>query len=279
MLKHTLLSLALVLAVAASPVWAADPTADQIYQTLEAGNLQQAQQMIDQVLKDHPHSVKAHYIAAEVAAKRGNFGIARQELATARQINPALPGISQYSINELDRQLAQGTPGAVVRHVQSYQVPVYPVQRHSSFPWGWVLLFGGILVFWLIMRNRAAAYRSYPGPVPGPMGGMPGPMGGPMMGGGYGGYGPPGGGSGILGGLASGLAIGAGVAAGEELVNRVFDGNQQSGGFIPNAGANEVVDYPDSFNSDSGGADFGVSDPAGSWDDGSSGGGGGDDWT
>jgi uncharacterized protein len=277
MLKSTFVTLALILAVATGPAaWAADPTPHQVYQALVSGHLQEAQQMIDQVLKDRPDSGEAHYIAAEVAAKRGNFSYARTELATAERLEPGLPFLKDpSSANALRRQL-YGGGGAV------NPSPVIRVQQpHSSgMSWlGWAVIFGGVIVLWMILR-RAFAPRVYPGPVPGPMG-MSGPMGGgPMMGGGYGMGPPPAGGSGILGGLASGLAIGAGVAAGEELVHHVLDGNRgDGGGFIPSAGASEV-NYPDNTNADMGGADFGVSDSS-SWDDSSGGGGfgGGDDWS
>ena len=39
--------------------------------------------MIKQALKEHPTSGEAHYVAAEVYAREGNLGEARQELATA----------------------------------------------------------------------------------------------------------------------------------------------------------------------------------------------------
>lgn len=275
MLKSTLLSLALVLAAAAGPALAADPTPHQIYEAVQAGQLQEAQQMIDQVLRDHPNSAQAHFDAAEVAAKRHAFAQARAELATAKRLAPGLPHENPAAVRALERQL-YGSGGYYGRSTGPTVFTV-PAPHRSSFPWGWILLFGGVIAFWMILRRRAAAYRSYPGAapmgMPGPMGG---PMGGPMMGGPMmgGGYGMPSGGSGILGGLASGLAVGAGVAAGEELVQHVLDGNQ-SGGFIPSAGASPV-NYPDDSNADSGGADFGNADGS-SWDDNSGGGGGWDD--
>ncbi len=59
--------------IAASPSFAqaADPTMDQIYEAAASGHLDQAQQMITQVLADHPTSAKAHYVQAELYAKEG----------------------------------------------------------------------------------------------------------------------------------------------------------------------------------------------------------------
>jgi hypothetical protein len=279
--------MALLLAVTAGTAMAADPTGDQIYQAVRAGNLEQAQQMVDQVLADHPKSAKAHFVAAEVAARRNNFGAARQELAKAESIDPALSGISQRSVNELRAQLARALPLSSttptrVPAPQPYQM-IVPEQRHSSHFLGWLFLIGGIVVVWMIIRR--ATYRPYPGPIPGPgpMGPMGGPMmGGPVMGGPMMGGGPVmmGGGPGIMGSLASGLAVGAGVAAGEELVHHMLDGRGGVGGPIPSAGAAEP--YPQDYsnpNADMGGNDFGVSGgDDSSWGD-SGGGGGGDDWT
>jgi len=41
-----------------------DPTVHQIYEAASSGHLDQAQQMMDQVLRDHPESAKAHYVQA-----------------------------------------------------------------------------------------------------------------------------------------------------------------------------------------------------------------------
>jgi len=57
----------------------------QIYDAAASGHLDQAQQMITQVLADHPNSAKAHYVQAELYAKEGKISLARAELATAVQ--------------------------------------------------------------------------------------------------------------------------------------------------------------------------------------------------
>lgn len=281
MFKRIAAPMVLVLALSAGPVLAAsDPSIDQVYQAAQAGRLDQAQQMMDQVLRDHPNSAKAHYVEAEVAARAGNVGRARQELATAQRIDPSGSFANAGSLAALQRELAR-TPssGGYVRAV--------PQERHSV-PWGLILLVvAGVVIAWALLARRNpppqyGGYTQYPGGV--------GPGGG---GGGYGvppgygpaGYGPPMGGgmgSGIVGGLASGLAIGAGVAAGEELVHHLVD---RDGNRIP--APPDYVPPPADDNPNMGGSDFGVSGSS-SWDDNSGGsswggdsggGGGGDDWT
>jgi uncharacterized protein len=288
MFKSLSLSLVLTLAAAAAPALAADPTPHQVYEAARNGHLAEAQQMINQVLRDHPQSGEAHYVAAQVSARSGNLALARQELATAQRLAPGLPFADENSVQELQRQL-QGTNGTTFNN--------FGTTQRRNFPWGWLLLLlGGGGLLWSLLRRRAqqTVYRNYPGgpttaqgTAYGPTGPGYGP-GGPNYGPGAGGVAPPAGGttpgrgSGLMGGLATGLAAGAGLAAGEELVHRLGDRNSDNSGAIPSAGASE----PPPDNPGMGGNDFGVDDGGSSnWDDGSSGGGGdfggggGDDWT
>ena len=249
-----------------SPVFAdSDPTVDQIYAAANSGRLDQAQQMITQVLADHPGSARAHYVQAELYAREGKTSLARAALATAEQLKPGLPFANPRSVQELKAQL--GLSGGALRPAAIGSVPAEP-----RFPWGPVLvLVAAVGILWMVFRRRrpAAQYPATAG-----MGGAPGAYGpgvgpAPMGGGGLG--------SGIVGGLASGLAVGAGVVAGEELAHHFLDGGR-GGGVIPPAEAGESG----FSNSDMGGSDFGVNDPGSGWDDGGGLGGGdsgGGDWS
>jgi uncharacterized protein len=280
--KRIAAPLVLVMALAcAGPVLAADPTIHQVYEAANSGHLEQAQQLMNQVLRDHPDSAKAHFVEAEISAKAANFPRAREELAKAQQLDPSGAYAEPQALAKLQRELARGT--AVPRYQQP--IRVQQEQHRSGIGWGTILLIvAGVVILWALFSRRRPPQYGY-----GPGGGVP--PGGPV-GGGYGGpagygpagYGPPMGGgglgSGIVGGLASGLALGAGVAAGEELVHHWIDkdGNRVEGpppaGYVP----------PPDDNANMGGNDFGVSD-SNSWGDdnslggGDSGGGGGDDWT
>jgi hypothetical protein len=242
----------------------ADPTMTQIHEAAAAGHLDQAQQMITQVLADHPNSGKAHYVQAELYAREGKIPQARAELGTAERLNPGLTDFNPRSVQELKSQLGMSSGSRSVGSANA----VGSRRSEAHFPWGTVLILAAVVGVLMLLFRRRPAYNQYPAAGPGPgMGGTPGGYGQPPMGGG-------GMGSGIAGGLASGLAVGAGVVAGEELAHHFLDGGRHEGGVIPSADASESG----SSNSDMGGNDFGANDP-GSWDDGGGGGGGGDDWS
>jgi uncharacterized protein len=266
----------------------ADPTVHEIYEAAQAGHLDRAQQMVEQVLRDHPNSAKAHYVQSELFAREGKLGAARAELDRAEQIEPGLPKENPRSVAELRDQLGL-TGGGLTRGPaltdRSDRLTGASAVSATHFPWGMVLILAlSVGVLWMLFRRRTANVqypRSVaPMPVPGAYGAgtYPGP----------GGYGPGGivGGGGLgstlAGGLAGGLAAGAGIVAGEELAHHFLDG-ERTGAPAASLTPASLTDNGDSNhpNSDMGGADFGVDD-AGSWDDDSSGdagAGGGDDWT
>src|ERR1700722_4934694 len=103
----TLVAAALSFGLAGVPALAADadPTVAQIYEAAKSGHLDQAQQMMDQVLRDHPASSKAHYVQAELYAREGNPGLARSELARAEQLKPGLPDENPRAVQELKSEL------------------------------------------------------------------------------------------------------------------------------------------------------------------------------
>ena len=275
-------SLILLTALAATSVALASPTPHQIYEAANSGHLAEAQQMMTEVLREHPKSGAAHYTAAELYARQGDFGSARRELNTAETLEPGLPFTKPADVTALEHQISQGQTRAPAR-VSGNGAGGYayaPAPR-SSFPWGTVLIVGGIVALVAFMfRRRAQQQVVYGGPGAAGPGGYgtyngygPGP--GPVVGGG-------GIGSGIAGGLASGLAVGAGVVAGEELARHFLDSDGRRVEVLPQNN-DQFVDP--NVNADMGGEDFGLKNGS-SWDDNSSsggdsfGGGGGDDgWT
>ncbi|HWX30469.1 MAG TPA: hypothetical protein VNZ53_23885 [Steroidobacteraceae bacterium] len=236
----------------------ADPTVHQIYEAASSGHLDQAQHMMDEVLRDHPKSAKAHYVQSELYAREGKFSLARTELERAEQLEPGLPRENPRSVAELKSELG------LIRRADR---PIGATKESAPhFPWVTVLILALVVgIFWMLFRRRTTSVPYPPG--------MPTttPGAGPA---GYGPGGPVGGGIGstVAGGLAGGLAAGAGIVAGEALAHQLLEGGHSSAPPGPSADNSES----NAVNSDMGGADFGVNDP-GSWDDGSGGGGG--DWT
>jgi hypothetical protein len=256
-----------LVAFCTAPVLAADdsePTVSQVYDAARAGHLDQAHQMMTQVLANHPHSARAHYVAAQLDADMKNMGEARQELKTAEEIDPGLPFANPQVVAALRAQI--GLPQAPAQSAAAAQGAA-AVRGTASKPFPWTIVWvvgAGLFLLWLLLRRRQAPVYAAgaPGAMNPPAGGFPNVVAG---------------GSGIMGGLASGLAVGAGIAAGEELVRHTFDSNHGVGGNAPVAP--DPVQGP--ANSDLGGPDFGISDPGSSWDDGggSSSGDDGGGWT
>ena len=279
-LKHRLIGMGLIAMLAVSQAFAADPSMHQVYEAAESGHVAQAQEMMQEVLKAHPNSAKAHYVEAELLSKQHSYAQARTELATAERLSPGLNFADARSVSELREALSQSARAAPLGGV-TQQVPT----GSGSFPWGIVLLGCAVVVAFIFFLVRFLAMRSTPVMAPagsGYGGNAYGAYGAPQPMGSYGGAypaQPASGGSGILGSLATGAAIGAGVVAGEALMDRILDGNHErqpdrafdSGAGGLNLGPDEYV------NNDMGGQNFGISDTG--WDDQNFGSSSSDDWS
>src|ERR1700692_1438253 len=161
LLAATLAASTLTLAMSFSgPVLAqaADPTVHQIYEAAQAGHFDQAQQMMDQVLRDHPTSSKAHYVQAELYAKEGKTALARAELTQAEEYDPGLTHENPRSVQALKAQL-----GLATRTTQSPRViGMTSAPAAAHFPWGTVVILALVVgVLWMLFRRRSA-YSQYP---------------------------------------------------------------------------------------------------------------------
>ena len=265
-----------------------EPSMNQIYATAQAGKLDQAQVMVQQVLVAHPKSAKAYFVQSELYARQGNLSKAREALSTAQGLSPGLPFAKPEAVQALQSQLtAKPTPAA---HAAPYPAPVAaPAQSSGSWLLPALLAAGVIAAGYFIFRRKPAQTID---PNAGYGNGLNGPQGfgngnlQPGMQGGYGqqpmngqlGYGQPAGsgiGGRIMGGVATGLAVGAGVMA-AEAIGRNLMGNHDSGSrSVDNSGASSYEPIANT-NADMGGQNFGVSDT--NWDDAGSADVGGGDW-
>lgn len=277
MLTNVIRNCVLVVSVfVAQAAFAANvPTLDQVREAAQGGRLNDAHSMMQQVLKEHPNSAKAHFVDAEILAKMGRMSDARGELHTAERLQPGLTGENPESVQKLKAMVGEGSSALTA-------VSTSGPASHSGFPWSLVILaIAAIAVIALIMRAFAR-----PSAAPAPYAGNPGNYPGgyqPGVGPGYGAApAAPGMGSTILTGLATGAAVGAGMVAGEALAHRLMDGDHGSAGSAqPMTDASYSQTGANTQSYDMGGNDFGVNDTS-TWDDSSivaDNSSGGDDWT
>jgi hypothetical protein len=286
--SHISLRLALCVAATAiscSVMAAKDPSMHEVYQAAAQGHFTEAQGMMDQVLKDHPNSAKAHFAKAELLAKQGLMSKAEAELRNAERLQPGLSFAKPQAVSSL-KALISASRGQV-RTDQNFRIapvgyaaPASYAPASSGLPWGLILGGAGLLAF-IFMATRMMQRRN---PAVAPVGNYSGYnscgnntgaqpyAAGPMGGGNAAGMAPAGGGlgSGLMGGLAAGAAMGAGLVAGEALMHHFTDGgrpSQANTGF----GSGDYTNIGNAPANDMGGNDFGIADSS-SWDNGSSGG-------
>ena len=284
-----------------------DPTLKQIYEAAQAGQLDKAQGMVQQVLVLHPNSARAHFVQAELFARQGQLPKAREALAAADKLAPGLPFAKSEAIQSLRAQLdGKGSPPAVKAQAGSSlgggnsglgvnaRNPAAPA---SSTPWGMILALGGAAIafgVFLVMRKKTTAAPSpygVPQAAPANPGnpaamqgsGLSGPQSFGMGAGAAPGtpaygqapgqpYGQPPAGSGmggrLAGGLATGLAVGAGMMA-AQAIGKTLTGNEDRSRNAEGSGHNNPQSFTD--NAGTGNNDMGGQnfgvEDNASWDD------------
>jgi len=290
------------------------PAPKDIEQAVQAGNYQQAETLVREVLREKPESAKAHYELGQILARQSRMPEAHKALVRAQELDPALkftnqpekfrdlfartgaPG-SSVTVSSGLHSTPVATPSAAGQSATNSQRPAAAEGIGSSIPMSyvWIGLIGvGILAFLLVRNARnssqpqpTAAYGNALATAGAPQrgfGGQPGGFGGQPGGGfggqpGYGGYGPgaaPNSGPGAMtGAVVGGLAgVAAGYALSKALEGDHHDAGQQS---LHNSPASDQFQPLSSGPSqDFGAFDSGTGD---GWDSGGdSSGGGGDDW-
>jgi uncharacterized protein len=147
-LRGAFLGLAATMGVAVPALGSNDATLQLIYDQARAGHLDQAQQMLNRVLIDHPRSARAHYVAAELASRAGRLVVARSELNQAEQLDPGLPFASPGDVRALKAEV-----GLVLASDDKLAL----ASMEPNFPGisGVLLAWLGTIV-WSIVRRRNA---------------------------------------------------------------------------------------------------------------------------
>jgi uncharacterized protein len=280
-----------------------EPSLKEVYATAQAGKLDQAQLMMQQVLVAHPESAKAHFVQSELYVRQGNLSRARDSFVKAEKLAPGLPFAKPDAVQALRARLSSNassglTANAPVPSAAPAMPSAIAPQQSSSWLMPAALAAAVIALGYFFFRKKAPA-QNYGQPAyatgngnfaNGPNGAngangalatMQPPFGQPQYG--APGYSQPAGnglGGKIMGGVATGLAVGAGVIAAEAIGRNLMGGhntNNATSDTNNNWGNNMA---PSSNNFDMVGQNFGVNDTS-SWEDAASAdfnAGGGGDW-
>lgn len=288
MMKKSIAALAFaVLSAAASAL----PTTQQVEAAVQQAHYAQAKSMMSEVVAAKPDSAKAHYVYAEMLAHNRNFAKATQEVARARQLDPAIKFTTPDKFSAFEQLLQREQTTSQTRSPAApYALAPRPVQASPSFPAvpGWVWATGLAAIAFLLWRgfNRSRAGAPVAGSAA--LAGTAAPVAGsplnPSAPPGIAPYGTgmpsaaPGGGM-----LGTGMAVAGGVAGGmllgEMLNNRGGAGTTPPDRLMPDANPlapndaateleNRPVDLGNGGDWDAGGsADLGGgSDGGGGWD-------------
>lgn len=164
--------LALVALAAWGPVMAqADATLDRAVQAVQAGRLEQARQIVQPLLREHPDGARAHFIEAELLAHQGQEKEARAALQAAEQLAPGLPFVRAEAVLSLRRQLGDpwsGVPGAYGSSQLRGGTPM-----DAPIPWGVIVaVAAGAMAAWVLTRLGRPVVPPHGPDVPDPSGAL-----------------------------------------------------------------------------------------------------------
>jgi hypothetical protein len=107
-----------------------EPTLSQVYATAQAGKLDQAQVMIQQVLISHPNTARAFFVRSELCARQCVLPRASEALATADKLATGLPFAKPEAVQALRAQLATRKAPATVSASNNH--PLSPMAVAAS---------------------------------------------------------------------------------------------------------------------------------------------------
>lgn len=253
-MKKILFALALSASLTGVAMAEADVSPAMVKQALASGDYHQAEQELNQVVAQHPDSAKAHYVLAQVLAKEGNLQGARQQLAQAAQIDPAIHFTSQERYNAFRAELGQAMgelSGHRAASVTSYSQPATATARPAGQGHGFGLIIGLVIllaVIALIWRAFNRSSRNRPTMPPqnfnnGGYGNNNYGYGQPPQPPPYGPQGGAGGGRSVMGQVASTAAgVAGGMLAADAIEGMLHHGGEANAATPPAFGGNGNLD-------------------------------------
>src|SRR5450631_4025819 len=179
------------------------PTVAQVQSEVDRGNYAQAQTMMHDVVVAKPGSARAHYIYAEILAHNDQFALAAQEIALAKQLDPAVKFATPEKFQAFEQLLNREQQRAALRVRNGSSLDALapsaarPVAREPalgglgspgaglpSWVWWGGLALAAVLAWNWLRRPRGtgailpsgAGYGGAGGYAPGGLGGPAGPV-------------------------------------------------------------------------------------------------------
>jgi len=105
----------------------AEVTITEVSELIQSGQLAKAESTIQEVIRNHPDSAKAHYLASRLYALQGKLETARAEFSLAEKLSPGLPFADPAEVQKLQGKLrVEGKPAAAQRPQASSPSAVPP---------------------------------------------------------------------------------------------------------------------------------------------------------
>jgi hypothetical protein len=148
---------------------AASPTEQQVQAALSRGDFAGAQQMLAEVVQDHPKNARAHYLYAQVLDRNGHATDALAQLDLARQADPAMSFTQPNRLAAVEQHIrADAAQAGRHNDLSANTVPAQataagvmsaPAQHSGTSALSWLLMMVvlaavvGLLV-WSVRRSR-----------------------------------------------------------------------------------------------------------------------------
>jgi len=146
---------------------AASPTEQQVQAALSRGDYAGAQQMLAEVVQEHPRNARAHYLYAQVLDRNGHAADAVAQLDLAHQADPAMSFTQPARLAAVEQHIRADAaragnppPNSLSTQAATSSMMSAPVPQHrGTSPIGWLAIIlvlaavVGILV-WGVRRAR-----------------------------------------------------------------------------------------------------------------------------
>lgn len=129
-----------------------EPSLEQVYQSAQAGQVERALQEMQPLLQAHPGSAQVAFVNAELLARQGRIGDAREALAVAERLSPGLAFADPLVVESLKLELSVPQMPRRTEPPAGRREPAARAVTQAGVPWAVLLaVSGGGLLAWAWM--------------------------------------------------------------------------------------------------------------------------------